>query len=70
MDGTRNGSCSTCFFWKPINPFPNPTLGLCRRHAPRPEGNQTANGWGWPSTSPEDWCGEYHYEDPGREVAG
>ncbi len=53
-------TCKTCRFY---DPFPDrPSMGRCRRHAPRP--GTTAH---WPSVNDFDWCGEWQ-EKPQNEA--
>ena len=61
-------TCKTCRFY---DPFPDrPSMGRCRRHAPRP--GTTAH---WPSVNDFDWCGEWQEKPhqkpspPARRVA-
>lgn len=46
--------CATCMWW--VNK--GPTLGRCRKHAPKV-------GEGWPAVYATDWCGD-HKIDAGK----
>ena len=47
-------TCKECRFWdRPFKVTTN-SKGSCHRYAPRP-----GDKYGWPSTNPGDWCGEY-----------
>ncbi|MDX9982302.1 MAG: hypothetical protein RBU25_19940 [Lentisphaeria bacterium] len=50
-------NCEDCRCWEANRrPFDEPPLvGLCRRHAPKANGNGTAE---WPETRALDWCAE------------
>ena len=57
-------TCSTCMFWKQVERYKD--RGECRRHGPRPSARSFWTAW--PTTLPEDWCGDYEekIEPPGE----
>lgn len=74
MSDERKERCETCRFWNadgPASEHPGyADLRECRRHAPVPVqlGNialsirlesSTGSECGWPTTAPDDWCGEW-----------
>lgn len=56
-------SCVGCIHWEPCSS----TEGKCRRHAPAaalcPRTRESDSTAVWPSTLPEDWCGEWQSRD-------
>jgi hypothetical protein len=53
-------SCLKCEFWDQDKT--NILQGPCRRYAPRPYGQDNT----WPSTSCDEWCGEFDKVDEGE----
>lgn len=51
-------SCDTCAYWADDGDG----SGECRRHAPRPRPTDEVTHW--PSTLPDDWCGDWEDGEP------
>lgn len=53
--------CDECLFWEAIGNSSG--AGECRIHAPIATGGMmTAIETVWPTTSPEQWCGEFSFD--------
>lgn len=54
-------SCYSCQFWDVGDGEPDSPAGYCRRYAPRPavKANPLEVLPQWPTTSIDDWCGDY-----------
>lgn len=65
---TGDPYCVDCVFFE-VN-LAHPSLGLCRRYAPRAavvlNGNARVV---WPEVSRNDWCGEFQAEEPPKDPA-
>lgn len=63
---TSEPSCGACAFWDRGN---HSTTGLCRRWGPDRLAVTDSLAVlvaesGWPTTGPDDWCGEFEAADP------
>lgn len=57
MSGTRKGLCRDCFYWHSQSGLAPVTE--CRKNAPIATDRMVCRTALWPTTSPEDWCGEF-----------
>ncbi len=62
--------CEDCKFWH--NDIDIPSMGLCRRYAPRPDDGHPVEGPEsidclWPRKKNHDFCGEWSAKDDGVE---
>ncbi len=59
MGMTEHASCRTCRYWHGFK-HTNYSTGWCRKDAPKIVGTYKERQW--PTTSPDDWCGQYDKE--------
>ena len=54
--------CAQCRFWKSHPQQEYHPYGYCRVLSPRLFMREDQNESGWPTTAPDDWCGEWRPE--------